>query len=113
MDETSRCQGSIVDAVISIITSDHELCTICMSGSITLKDGTADEQRCAIIGAFNDSGHLLEEWHNMTTEMYPNDNKLLALIPNSADMCPTKLIGGFLGHKKCATANKTCIMLWI
>ncbi len=108
MDETLRRQVSIVNVVISIITSDNELRTICMSGSIILKDGTADEQSHAIIGAFNDFGHLLEEWHNMTTEMYPNDNKLLALIPNSADMCPTKLIGGFLSHDNCATANKTC-----
>ncbi len=50
----------------------------------------------------------LQEWHDMTREMYPNEIELLALIPNSADMSPTKLIGGFLSHDNCATANKTC-----
>jgi hypothetical protein len=72
-DETLRRQVSIVNVVISVITSDNELRTICMSGSIISKDGTADEQSRAIIGAFNDSGHLLDEWCNMTTGMYPGD----------------------------------------
>ena len=39
--------------------------------------------------------------------MYPDENELLASIPNSADMSPTKLIGGFLSHDNCTTANKT------
>jgi hypothetical protein len=107
MDETSRRQVLIVNVVISIITSDNELRTICMSSSIILKDGTADEQSQAIIGVFNDSGCLLDEWRNITAEMYPGDNKLLACIPISIDMSPTKLIGGFLYHNNCATANKT------
>jgi hypothetical protein len=106
-DETSRRQVSIVNVVISTIDRDNELRTICMSGSIISKDGTADKQSRAIIGAFNDSGHLLDEWRKMTAEMYPNDSELLASIPYSADMCPTKLIGGFLSHDNCATANKT------
>jgi len=97
----------IVNVVISIITSDNKLRTICMSGSIISNDGTVDEQSHAIIGAFNDSQHLLEDWHKMTTEMYPDDIGLLALIPYSSDMSPTKLIGGFLSHDNCATANKT------
>jgi hypothetical protein len=98
---------SIVNVVISIITSDNELRTICMSGSIISNDGTADEQSHAIIGAFNDSQHLLEDWHKMTTEMYPDDIELLALIPHSSNMSPTKLMGRFLSHDNCATANKT------
>jgi hypothetical protein len=61
-DETSRRQISIVNVVISIINKDNELRTICMSGSIIAKDGTADEQSRAIISAFNDSGRLLQEW---------------------------------------------------
>ena len=48
----------------------------------------------------------------MTSDMYPGDDKLLAAIPNSEDMSPTKLIGGFLTHNNCATANKTGIILW-
>jgi hypothetical protein len=43
MDKISRRQVSIVNVVISIITSDNELHTICMSSSIISKDGTADE----------------------------------------------------------------------
>jgi hypothetical protein len=60
-DETSRRQVSIVNAVISIINNDNQLCTICMSGSIISKDDTADEQSRAIISAFNDCGRLLQE----------------------------------------------------
>jgi hypothetical protein len=94
--------------VVFIITRDNELRTICMFGSIVSKDGTADEQSRAIIGVFNDSGHLLQELREMTTEMYPHEIKFLALIPNSVDMSPTKLLGGFLSHNNCATTNKTC-----
>jgi hypothetical protein len=106
-NSSSRCQVSIVNVVISIINSDNELHTICMSGSIISKDGTADEQSRAIISAFNDSGHLLQEWRDMTSALYPGEDKLLAAIPNRDDMSPTKLIGGFLSHDNCTTANKT------
>ena len=78
-----------------------------MSGSIILKDCTADEQSRAIISAFNDSGCLLQEWQDMTSDMYPGDNKLLAAIPNKDDMSPKKLIGEVLSHDNCTTANKT------
>ena len=107
MEETSRHQVSIVNVVISIINNDNQLRTICMSGSIILKDGTADEQSRSIISAFNDCGHLLQEWRDMTAVMYPYEDNLLAAIPNSDDMSPTKLIGGFSSHDNCATANKT------
>ena len=76
-DETSRRQVSIVNVVISILYGDTDLKTICMSGSIISKDGTADEQSRAIIGAFNESGRLLEEWRDMTVAMYPDDIELL------------------------------------
>jgi len=78
-----------------------------MSGSIISKDGTADEQSRAIIGAFNDSGRLLQEWCEMTVAMYPDDIELLSTIPKSEDMSPPKLIGGYISHDNCATANKT------
>ena len=42
----------------------------------------------------------------MTYIMYPGEDELLAAIPNSGDMSPIKLIGGFLSHNNCATANK-------
>jgi len=106
-NETSRCQISIVNVVISILSDDNELKTICISGSIISKDGTADEQSHAIIGAFNDSGRLLQEWRDMTTTMYPDEIELLSTIPKSEDMSPTKLIGGYISHDNCATANKT------
>ena len=106
-DETSRHQVSIVNVVISIISADNELRTICMSCSIISKNGTADEQSRAIISAFDESGRLLQEWRDMTCAMYPGDDDLVATIPNSNDMSPTKLIGGFLSHDNCATANKT------
>jgi hypothetical protein len=78
-----------------------------MSGSIISTDGTADEQSRAIIGAFNDLGRLLQEWRDMTAAMYPDEIELLATIPRSKDMSPTKLIGGYISHDNCATANKT------
>jgi hypothetical protein len=103
----SRHQVSIVNVVISIINNDNELHSICMSGSIISKDCTADKQSRAIISAFNNSVQLLQEWRDMTADMYLGDNELLAVIPNSEDMSPTKLICGFLSHYNCATANKT------
>ena len=69
-----------------------------MSGSIISKDGTADEQSRVIIGAFNDSGRLLQEWREMTAAMYPDDIELLSTIPKSEDMSPTKLIDGYISH---------------
>ena len=105
-DETLRRQISIVNVVISIINDDNELCTICMSGSIISKDGIADEQSRAIISAFNDSGHLLQEWRDMTSVMYPGEDELLAAIPNSDDMSPTKLTGGFLSHDNEVTVDR-------
>jgi hypothetical protein len=48
-----------------------------MSSSIISKDGTADEQSRAIIGVFNDSGRLLQEWCDMKTEMYSGEIELL------------------------------------
>ena len=106
-DEMSRCQVSIVNVVISILCGDNELKTICMSGSIISKDGTADEQSHTIIGAFNKSGCLLEEWRDMTATMYPDAIELLESIPNGNAMSPTKLIGGYISHDNCATANKS------
>ncbi len=106
-DETSRRQVSIVNVVISILSDDNALKMICMSGSIISKDGTADEQRRAIIGAFNESGRLLQEWRDMTATMYPDEIELLSTIPKSEVMSSTKLIGGYISHDNCATANKT------
>ncbi len=85
-NEMSRCQVSIVNVVISIINNKNELKMVCMLGSIISKDGMADEQSRAIIGAFNDLGRLLQEWRDMTATMYSNEVNLLASIPNSTDM---------------------------
>jgi hypothetical protein len=79
-----------------------------MLGSIISKDGTADEQSRAIIGAFNEFGRLLEEWRDIiTAAMYPDDIELLESIPKGDAMSQTKLIGGFISHDNCTTANKT------
>ncbi len=43
----------------------------------------------------------------MTAAMYPDEIELLATIPRSKVMSPTKLIGGYISHDNCATANKT------
>ena len=111
-DEMSRHQVSIVNVFISILSSHNDLKTICMLGSIISKDGTADEQSRAIIGAFNESGRLLEEWRDIiTAAMYPDDIELLESIPKGDAMSPTKLIGGFISHDNCTTANKTGSLL--
>jgi len=104
-DETSRRQVLIVNVVISILSSDNELKTKCILGSIISKDGTADEKSRVIIGAFNESGRLLEEWREITVAMYMDDIELLESIPKGDAMSPTKLIGGFISHDSCATAN--------
>ena len=111
-DEMSRRQVSIVNVFISILSSHNESKTICMLGSIISKDGTADEQSRVIIGAFNESGRLLEEWRDIiTAAMYPDDIELLESIPKGDAMSPTKLIGGFISHDNCTTANKTGSLL--
>jgi hypothetical protein len=63
-----------------------------MSGFIISTDGTVDEQSRAIIGAFNDSGRLLQEWCDMTAAMYPDKIELLATIPRSKDMSPNSYL---------------------
>jgi hypothetical protein len=106
-DETARRQSSIVNVVISILECDNQLKTICLSGSIIPLDGTAEEQSRAIIASFHESGKLLKEWRETTAEMYPEDIELLDTIPKPVDMSPTKLLGGYISHDNCATANKT------
>jgi hypothetical protein len=106
-DETSRRQSSIVNVVISILECDNQLKTICLSGSIIPLDGTAEEQSRAIIASFHESGKLLKEWREMTAEMYPDDIELLGSIPKPGDMSPTKLLGGYISHDNCSTANLT------
>jgi hypothetical protein len=51
-------------------------------------------------------GVIYKNGKDMTSIMYPGVDELLAAIPNSDDMSPTKLISGFLSHDDCATANK-------
>ena len=53
-----------------------------------------------MICVINNSGHLLDKRHKMTTELYSSEHE-------SADMCPTKLIVRFLNHDNCTTTNKT------
>ncbi len=110
-DETSRCQVSIVNVVILILESDNVLKTICMLGSIIAQDGTAEEQSRAIIGSFHESGKLLMAWRDMASKMYPDEPELVNLIPKPEEMSPTKLLGGFISHNNCATANKTGTIL--
>ena len=106
-NETSRRQVSIVNVVVSIVESDNQLKTICMSGSIIPLDGTAEEQSRAIIGSFHESGKLLKAWRDMTAKMYPDEPELADLIPQPEELSPTKLLGGFISHDNCATANLT------
>ncbi len=47
----------------------------------------------------------------MTEEMYPEESELVDSIPKPEEMSPTKLLGGFISHDNCATANKTGIIL--
>ena len=48
-DETSWQQKSLVNVVIVMLDSDFSLKSICLSCSIIARDGTAEEQACAII----------------------------------------------------------------
>ena len=70
-DETSRRQISLTNCVMSILNKDKKLETICISGSIITKDGTADVQSKAIVESFYESGEFLNRWRETTKEIMP------------------------------------------
>ena len=91
-DETGRRQKQLVNVVINIINESGHFKSICLSGSIIAEDSTAEEQSRAIIAFFGEAGQLLQEWKDVTLEMFPQRQDLIDMIPDPSDMSPTKLL---------------------
>ncbi len=60
-DETSRCQTSLVNVVMSYLKEDDEFRTICLNSAIIAENGMASSQSRAIIGSFQESATLLKK----------------------------------------------------
>ena len=103
-DETGRQQKQLVNVVINIINKAGDFKSICLSGSIIAEDSTAEEQSRSIIASFGEAGQLLREWKEVTSEMFPNCQDLIDMIPDPSDMSPTKLLGGMVSTDTCNTA---------
>jgi hypothetical protein len=96
-----------VNVVINIINDTGDLKSICLSGSIIAEDLTAQEQSRSIIASFGEAGQLLREWKDVTSEMFPNRQDLIDMIPDPSGMSPTKLLGGMVSTDTCNTARLT------
>ena len=57
-DETACHQISLINVIIFILNNDGNLKSICFSGFIIAKDGTAEEQSQAIVASFKESHDL-------------------------------------------------------
>jgi hypothetical protein len=106
-DETGRQQKQLVNVVINIVNEGGDFKSICLSGSIIAEDSTAEEQSRAIIASFSEAGQLLQEWTQVTIDMFPKRQDLANMIPDPSHMCPTKLLGGMISTDTCNTARKT------
>ncbi len=78
-----------------------------MFGSIIAEDSTAEEQSLATIASFGEAGQLLQEWKDVTLEMFPQCQDLIDMIPDPSDISPTKLLGGMVSTDTCNTARLT------
>ena len=87
-----------------MLDSDGALKSICLSCSIIARDGTSEEQACAIIASFQDFKQLLDDWQEVTLEKYPNRPDLHKQIPPSTSICPSKLLGVMFSTDTCPTA---------
>ena len=87
-----------------MLDSDGALKSIYLSCSIIARDGTAEEQACAIIASFQEFKQLIDDWREVKLEKYPNHPDLHEKISPSTSMCPSKLLGGMLSTDTCPTA---------
>ena len=87
-----------------MLESDVALKYIYLSCSIIARDGTAEEQSCAIIELFQEFKQLLDDWQEVTLEKYPNIPDLQEKIPTSTRMFPSKLLVGMLSTDTWPTA---------
>jgi len=81
-DGTNRRQTSLVNVVVSFLTENDQLMTICLDGAIIAEDSTVDQQSRSILALFTESSRLLEKWHHETECMFPNCPNLLEAIPD-------------------------------
>ena len=109
-DETSRRQISLTNCVMSILNKDKKLETICISGSIITKDGTADVQSKAIVESFYESVEFLNRWRETTEEIYADHDDLDSMcqeIPSSDALCPSRILGGMISGDNCPAAMRS------
>ena len=71
-DGTNHHQTSLINAVISFLTNDGELKTICLNGAIIAEDGTTEKCARAILASFDEGSKLLCKWHAEMDNLFPN-----------------------------------------
>ena len=105
IDETSRQHKSLLNLVMTVVQGDGTLKTICLSCAIIAKNSTAEEQARAIIGQLKESGRLLDQWRDMTKEMFPEQPGLWEQIPTSKSMCVSRMLRTQTATDTCNTAQ--------
>jgi len=54
---------------MGLLDENDKLRTVCLTGSLICEDGTAESQSKSIIGAFAESGKMLDELTDFLSEM--------------------------------------------
>ena len=104
-DATSRRGKELVNLVQTVVQVDGKLKTICLSCAIIAENATAPEQARAIIGQLRESGRLLDQWREITEDMFPERPELLAQIPTSKSMCVSRMLRSQIATDTCNTAQ--------
>ena len=89
-DGTSRRQVKIENAVVGYL-SDKGFRTITLATDIIAVRGNGEGVRDAILRAFREGRSLLGVWRDCTLRMFPGQADLLALLPDPAGLCISKL----------------------
>jgi hypothetical protein len=79
-DDTSHCQTSLVNAVLSLLTENDQFKTICMDGGMITENSLLDAQCLVIIGSIDESIELLAAWRAETERMFHGCADLVAEI---------------------------------
>ena len=80
---------------------------VALPSCIFAADGTSESGVAAIQRTFREGRELLQNWREMTTEMFPGSVELLAKLPNPSRLMLARLASnGFLMTDTCYTARK-------
>ena len=83
--------------MISFLTNDGELKTICLNGTIIAKDGTTEKCARAVLASFDEGSKLMSKWH-VTDNLFPNQPKLLMHLPDPSSLDVSRMLGGMISH---------------